>query len=412
MQSHKKPQPVTRRLAWASLLWLAAGILIGVILDRQIQGDIFGWGSGPNYQLIGQAWHLIDDYYVDRSAVRSKPLTYAAISGMVDGLGDTGHSTFLTPAMVKEQREELSGKFPGIGADVRMLGKEVVVVAPLDNSPAQHAGLQPGDVIFKVDNRLTVGVSLRQVVHWIRGPAGTSVTLGIRKAGNDITRTVTIKRAVIHLQLVSWHMLPGTRIADVRIASFSKGIDKSLNHALAGLRAKGAQAIILDLRNNPGGLLYEAVDVASRFLSTGNVLLEKNVHGQIRPFAVEHTLPAISLPMVVLINAGTASSAEIVAGALRDDNRAKLVGESTFGTGTVLRQFPLSDGSAMSLAVEEWLTPKGKTIWHKGIKPDVVLGLNADVQPVYPATLKHITAAELKASKDNQLLKAMALLGA
>lgn len=411
MQSYKKPQSVTRRLVWAPLLWLAAGTLIGVILDRQIPVDNFGSGSALNFRLIDQAWHVIDEYYVDRSAVHSKPLTYAAISGMVEGLGDTGHSVFLTPEMVKEQREDLSGKFPGIGAEVRMQGKEVVIVAPLDNSPAQHAGLQPGDVIFKVDNRLTVGVGLGQVVRWIRGPAGTPVTLGIRKAGSDIIRTVTIKRKVIHLQLASWHMLPGTRIADVRIASFSKGTVKALDHALSALRAKGARAIILDLRNNPGGLLYEAVDVASRFLATGNVLLEKNVRGQIRSIAVEHTRPPINLPLVVLTNAGTASSAEIVAGALRDNNRAKLVGETTFGTGTVLKQFPLRDGSAVLLAVEEWLTPKGKTIWHKGIKPDVVLGLRANVQPVYPAGLKHITAAELKASKDSQLLKAMTLLG-
>ncbi|MFZ1909504.1 MAG: PDZ domain-containing protein, partial [Burkholderiales bacterium] len=212
----------------------------GVIFERQVLANFDPAGDARlDLRLIAKADGLIEEHYVDRSAVRPQQLTYAAISGMVDSLGDTGHSAFLTPAMMRTDKQQLQGHFPGIGAEVRMRDKRVVIVAPLDGSPAQKAGLRPGDVIFKVDGSDTAGETLEQVVARIRGPAGTKVTLSVLDPGSDRTRSVELVRAVIHPRLVSWHLVPGTRIADLRIAAFSQGAAESLRRAIAELRAAG-----------------------------------------------------------------------------------------------------------------------------------------------------------------------------
>ncbi|HKJ07822.1 MAG TPA: S41 family peptidase [Gammaproteobacteria bacterium] len=415
MQRNQLRRGALPRLALAALLWVGVGFVVGIVVDRQVLADAVPTASipasaKPDFRLLGEAWHLIEKHYVDRSAIRPQRMTYAAISGMVDSLGDTGHTTFLTPQQVHEAHEAMQGHFAGIGAEVRMRGKRVVVVAPLDGTPAQKAGLRPGDIIVKVDHQSVRGKTLEQVVRKIRGPVGTKVVLTIRKPHGDHTTPVPIVRAVIHVHSVSWHMLPGTHTADIRIASFSQGTAKELHHALRQARAHHARAMVLDLRDDPGGLLNQAVDVASEFLRGGNVLLEKNAKGKVRPVAVESDEPTTRLPMVVLINAGTASAAEIVTGALEDAHRAKVVGQKTFGTGTVLEEFRLSDGSALLLAVQEWLTPDGHTIWHKGITPQIKVALAHKVTPVYPLELKKMSAGKLRSSKDAQLLKAMQLL--
>jgi carboxyl-terminal processing protease len=404
------------RLTLASLLSLVLGAAsAGIILSGTISAGGARAGSlaasvESDFKLMAQAWELIEKHYVDRSAIQPQRMTYAAISGMVESLGDTGHSTFLTPQMVRDSREELQGHFPGIGAEVQMKDNQVVIAAPLDHSPAEKAGLRAGDIIFKVDGKNVAGESLQQVVGRIRGPAGTTVVLSIRDPHTDRIRDVSIVRADIQVQSVTWRFLPATRIADIRIAQFSEGTAKSLQQITAQASTRGARALVLDLRNNPGGLLTQAVAVASHFLQAGNVLLEKNARGQVHPVAVKRDGLKVTLPMAVLTNAGTASAAEIVAGALQDANRATVVGEKTFGTGTVLEQFPLSDGSALMLAVEEWLTPDGHTIWHKGIEPDVTVALSARVQPLYPDALEGLSAEQLATSKDVQLLRALSLL--
>lgn len=402
----------TYRFTLANLIALILFAMTGgVILERQVLAAFDPAARAQlDFKLIGQADGLIEEHYVDRGAIRPQRMTYAAIGGMVDSLGDTGHSVFLTPEMVREGKQELQGRFPGIGAEVRMRGKLVVIVAPLDGSPAQKAGLRAGDVIFKVDGRDIAGETLEQVVRGIRGPAGTKVTLSVRDPGTDSTRSVELVRAVIHPRRVSWRLVPGTRIADLRIAAFSEGTAKSLRKAIEELRAAGASAVVLDLRDNPGGLLEPAVAVASEFLPGGNVLLEKDSRGKLQPVAVENEKGRLKLPMAVLVNAGTASAAEIVSGALQDARRGVVVGQKTFGTGTVLEEFGLPDGSALMLAVREWLTPDGHTIWHKGIEPNVKVALADGAAPVFPEALAALSPARLAASRDAQLLKALALL--
>jgi carboxyl-terminal processing protease len=337
-------------------------------------------------------------------------MTYGAITGMVDALGDTGHSRFLTPDMLKQERNLTTGRFEGIGAEVQMKNGQLVVVAPIDGSPAQKAGLKPGDIILKVDDQDVSGLPLDQAVNRILGPAGTKVKLTILNLKTTTTKDITLTRASVTVQSVTWHLLPGTSTAHLRIAIFSKGVAENLRKALLTAEQEGATGFILDLRNNPGGLYDEAVSSASQFLSSGNVLLEKNAIGKIKPVPVRSGGVATSLPLVVLVNGGTSSGAEIVAGASQDAHRAKLVGEKTFGTGTVLETFSLSDGSAMMLAIEEWLTPAGHVIWHHGISPDVVVHLPAEATPLIPASEKGLTAEELQNSQDVQLLRALHLL--
>jgi len=396
-------------------LVLVLGLAGGVLLDRQVLFAItppsgIPADAVPNFRLMAEAWNTINQVYADRQAIQPERLTYGAIGGMVDALGDIGHSRFLSPEMLQMQHNLTRGEFEGIGAEVQMKDGHVVIVAPMDGSPAQQAGLRPGDIILKVDGNSVAGLSVIEVVGRILGPAGTSVTLTIMDPSTGRTRDVTIVRAQIMLQNVTWERLPGTGVAHVRIAVFSDGATESLKGVLAEIQQQeGITDLILDLRNNPGGLLSEAVGTASQFLRSGNVLLEKDAQGQVAPVPVRPGGVAPDMPMVVLVNGGTASAAEIVAGALQDAHRATLVGEKTFGTGTVLNEFRLSDGSALLLATEEWLTPNGRVIWHQGLSPDAVVTLPPDAAPLLPAVERDMTPDQLQSSGDVQLLRALDL---
>lgn len=397
------------------LLTLVLGISAGVELDRHILSAEVAFAraapeSKPDIGLLTEAWDKIDKMYVDRPAINSQALTYGAINGMVDALGDTGHSRFMTPQMVKAERDFTQGRFEGIGAEVVQKDDHVVIVAAMENSPAQRAGLHAGDIILKVDGQDVTGLPLEQVLGRVTGPAGTVVVLTLGDGGTDQTRDVTLTREQIKLQSVSWQRIPGTNVADVRIAGFSRGVTADLKDALGRIKQQGMTSIVLDLRDNPGGLLDEAVGTASQFLRSGNVLLIKNAQGNMTPMPVKPYGVAYDLPMAVLVNGGTGSAAEIVAGAMQDAQRAKLVGETTFGTGTVLNQFSLSDGSALLLATDEWLTPNGRVIWHNGIVPDVASSLAAKAIPVTPEAEKTMTPEQLQASGDTQLLTALELV--
>jgi carboxyl-terminal processing protease len=393
-----------------TLLILILGLSGGMLLDRRITTGSAAQEERPNLQLLSEASNLISRFYVDRTALQPPALTYGAISGMVEALGDTGHSRFLSPLMVKEMADMERNKFQGIGAEVQSKGGQIVIVAPLDGSPAQQAGLKPGDIILQVDGRDVAGRPLDQVVKEISGPPGTSLTLTILTPASARTRQVTLMRATFQIHFVTWRVLPGTQIVQLRIAAFDKGVAATLRKTLSEIKKEPVTGVALDLRNDPGGLLDEAVDSASQFLKGGNVLLVKNARGIEKPVPAKAGGEATEIPLVVLVNGGTGSGAEIVAGALRDAHRASLVGETTFGTGTVLREFKLSDGSALLLAIEEWLTPSGEVIWHKGITPNVVVNLAPGASPMFPETERGLTVEQLQDSGDAQLLQALKLL--
>ncbi len=393
-------------------VFLSEGFAGGVLVDHFLLTPTIASASSKTQSigldLVNQAYQIIQQNYVDQTAVQQTQLEYGAISGMVDALGDTGHSRLLTPQMVKEENNFTKGTFEGIGAEVMLNSTgQVVIVAPIDGSPAQAAGVKVGDIILKVDGVDMTGLGLSDVVSKVLGPAGTKVTITLKDPGTGVITDVTITRAKITVQNVTWIILPGTTIADVRIAAFSQGVTSNLRTALQQIQEEGATSIILDLRNDPGGLLDEAIGVTSQFLGTGNVVLVKDVQGQEQAVPVRTGGLATKIPLVVLINQGTASASEIVAGALQDSHRATLIGETTFGTGTVLNGFSLSDGSQILLATEEWLTPAGRVIWHKGIAADVSVDLPNTVNLFLPESGKGITADQLQSSQDAQLLKAI-----
>ncbi len=392
------------------ILALVLGLTGGVVMDRLAMGTLSPFASSINFGLIAEAWNAIDRAYVDRTVVNPHTLTYGAISGMVDSLDDTGHSRFLSPDMVKDVRQIEQRRFEGIGAELRMKDGHVVIASPMPGSPALRAGLRPNDVIVKVDGVSVVDQSLDEVVKRIAGRAGTQVTLSIMDPISGATRDVKLTRARITIHEVAWHQLPGTALAHLHIASFNKGVSGDLRKALAAIKREHLQGLILDLRNNPGGLLDEAVNTASQFLQGGDVLLVRNAVGEVKPIPARSGGVATQIPMVLLVNGGSASASEIVAGALQDANRATIIGEATFGTGTVLNEFDLSDGSALLLAVEEWLTPKGHLIWHKGITPGIEVPLPANAVPLFPGDEEDMAADQLRRSDDKQLLRALDFL--
>jgi carboxyl-terminal processing protease len=272
-------------------------------------------------------------------------------------------------------------------------------------------GVRPGFIVLEVDGEDMTGRTLQEVVERILGPAGTDVTITFLDPETGEEITMTIERARIELENVTWAMLPGTTVAQVRLAGFSRGVGQEVGQAITDAQAQGATGIIFDLRNNPGGLLDEAIDVAGRFLPAGTVVvLRQDAQGDVAEEKVGDDAAPTTLPVVALINEGSASASEIVSGALQDHGRATLVGETTFGTGTVLNEFALSDGSAILLATEQWLTPDGRIIWREGIVPDEVVELTGPVQLVVPETADTLTAETLATAGDAQVLRALELL--
>lgn len=400
------------RIPVVILLSVTIGIFLGFGLDREVTNTLAVSplpvkNSTTNFQLINEAWNIIQKNYVDRSAIKQTQLTYAAIGGMVAALGDTGHSRFLSPDMLKAEQSFTQGEFSGIGAVVEMKNGRVTIVSPIDNSPAQQAGLRSGDVIMKVDGQSVEGLTLNDVVDRILGPAGTHLTVTIMHPGSSTSQDYNLIRAKITINSVTWQWVPGTRIAHVRIAAFSSGVTGDLRKALMDLQSLGVTGIILDLRNNPGGLLEESIGVTSQFLEGGLVMQEKNASGKIDTVPVEPGGVASLVPLVILVNHGTASASEIVTGALQDAGRARVIGETTFGTGTVLNVFHLSDGSALLLATQEWLTPKGRVIWHQGLNPDINVNMDPTIEPLTPESERQMTLDQWKTTSDIQLLKAI-----
>ena len=388
---------------------------IGIMLGSSGLVSAPGLSSSNNqpqeFSIFWQAWNYVQANFVDQGALDPQELTYGAIRGMVQALGDEGHSAFLTREERERQQTDLSGKFSGIGAQLGIRDSLPVIVAPFDGSPAQQSGVKAGDIIMKVDGEDVTTLALNDIVTKIRGPEGTPVELSLLRPSETRSLDVVITRGEITIPAASWIMVPGTDIGLIRLSQFSANAQEDVVAAVEAAKEAGAEALIVDVRNNPGGLLEQAVNVTSQFLIGGDVLLEEDSKGERQPYPVQDGGIAADLPLVVLINPGSASSAEIFAGAIQDQNRGKLVGETTFGTGTVLQPFPLTDGSALLLGTKQWLTPNGRLIRKQGIDPDeeVILPIEADL--LTPLEMQEMSEEDVFGSDDEQLLKALELLG-
>ncbi len=367
-------------------------------------------GLEKTFAPFWETWDLVDKHYVDRGAVSPRHMTQGAIAGLLASLADFGHTTHLTHEELEQMKGGLAGQFEGIGARLGIRKRQPLVVYTFPGSPARAAGLRRGDVLLEVDGKSVAGLPVERIAALVRGPAGGVVHLRIAREGAAAPIDLYLTRGKVDVPDVTWHVLPGVPIAHVAIENFGEKAHAQLLVALQMCRAQGAQALLVDVRGNPGGLKDQAVAVTSEFLKGGNVFIEQDGQGARTEIPVQPGGHAVDIPIAVLIDEGTASSAEILAGAIQDHSRAKLVGARTFGTGTVLQPFGLSDGSAVLLAVNEWLTPNGRQIWRIGISPDVEVALPEGASPLLPETEGDLDADALAKNEDTQLLKALALL--
>ncbi|MBA3491538.1 MAG: S41 family peptidase [Rubrobacteraceae bacterium] len=388
-------------------------ILVAMLLATAFGAYMFGRSQSPatldqadrkNLALYAEALDTVRNNYVDQRDIDPKKETYGAIEGMLETLGDDGHTRFLTPEEREQNDQSLSGTYVGIGVQLEEKNGEVVVAAPIDGSPAEEAGISSDDVLLAVDGKSVMGDDVSEVVEKVKGPEGTNVELTVRHEGEK--RKYDLQRAEISSPAVSWALIPGTNVALVLLSSFSDNSAQELENAFEEAKAAGARRFILDLRNNPGGRLDQAVEMAGYFLEPESVVyIRKDASGEREEIPVEGDPESANAPLAVLVNEGSASSAEILAGALRDNGRAPVIGKTTFGTGTVLSEFVLRDGSSILLGVAEWLTPDGDFIRDTGITPDVSVPLVEGTEPLTPEDARELSREEIL-EKDAQLRKA------
>ena len=385
---------------WGGALRLL--VFIGILVATAAGAFYVGRSQSPaslgerdreSLDLYAEALDTVRDDYVDQGAIDPEKLAYGAIEGMLDTLGDEGHTRFLTPEEREQNQEGLSGTYVGIGVQLEDREDDVVVTAPIEGSPAEEAGVESGDVVVGVDGESVRDEDISGIVAKVKGPEGTRVELTVSRDGDE--RIFDLRREEIDSPAVTWARIPGTDVAHVRLSSFSDDAAGELRVAFEEARADGAGRFIFDLRDNPGGRLDQAVEAAGFFLEPGSVAyVRKDASGEREPVEVEGEPGLTDAPLVVLVNNGSASSSEIVSGALRDNDRATVVGQTTFGTGTVLSEFELDDGSSILLGVAEWLTPDGDFIRETGIEPDVKVPQGEGDEPVSPPELRETLREE------------------
>lgn len=382
----------------------AFGIFLGA--SQKIQAPESGWrifdsfikGNDQepkevDFSLFWQVWNTIEEKFTNGTLDRQK-MIYGAISGMVESLGDP-YTAFMTPDEAREFDQEMEGKFEGIGAEIGIRGDRLTIVAPLAGSPAERAGLKAKDIILKINDEDAVEMTLMEAVAKIRGTKGTNVTLKIMREGAQEPFDVNITREEITVKSVEWEVR-GDKIALIEISRFGDDTEEAFKSAVAEILLTSPRGLILDLRNNPGGYLDTAVNLASEFIPKKEVVaMEELAGGKRDKFFSRGPVRLAGIPTVVLVNEGSASASEILAGALQDYGIAKLVGKKTFGKGSVQELEEFSDGSRARITIAKWLTPKERYINEKGIEPDFSIDL---------------TSEDSNAGRDPQLDKAVEIL--
>lgn len=330
-----------------------------------------------DFSLFWKVWDLVKEKHVERNNLDAQKMVYGAINGMLSATGDP-YSSFFNPEESKMFSEDIAGSFDGIGAELGIKDEILTVIAPLDGSPAQKSGIRSGDKILKIDEKSSMELTIDQAVDLIRGKKGTQVKLTILHDGDQETIEITVTRDTIKLDSAKVEF-KDDGIAYLKIIKFSDDVDVQFNSAMNKIIAEKSKGIILDLRDNPGGLLDKSVLIASRIIPKDNVVvLEEDSSGKRKDLRTLGGDKLSSIPMVVLINEGSASASEILAGALKDDRGLTLIGEKTFGKGSVQQLIDLSGDSSVKITVAKWLTPKGDYIMEKGISPDIGIEMTND----------------------------------
>lgn len=400
---------MTRVPFWLSFIFVISAFVLGLLLGGNVsiqRGKEIIKGINPNttttpagivvdkdgvipdylkkdvdFDLFWDVWNVVKQESYDKD-IPDTQLFYGALSGIVASLGDP-HSVFFTPENTNGFNEELDGKFEGIGAEIGIRNNILTVIAPLDDSPALKAGLRPKDVILEIDGQKTDDLSLTKAVSLIRGKNGTEVILTIYRDGLKEPKKISIIREAIKVKSVEFEM-KDNNIAYIKIRQFNSETVPLFNEAImAILQRPNIGGVILDMRYNPGGYLQAAIDVAGEWIDGEVVVKEKIRNGDEILHRSNKTANLDKFKTVVLVNAGSASGSEIVAGALQDWKRATIVGEQTYGKGSVQKLINLKDGSSVKLTMAKWFTPKGNTIEGDGITPDVVVEITEDDYNTY-----------------------------
>ncbi|HAM49831.1 MAG TPA: peptidase S41 [Nitrospiraceae bacterium] len=359
-------------LVWVLVLSFAvAGILVGRWSIGRVSAEVEGY---ENLKIFTEVLSIVKKNYVED--VKTKDLIYAAIKGMLNSLDP--HSGFMPPDAYKEMQVETKGEFGGIGIQIGIKDNLLTVIAPIEDTPAYRAGIKAGDKIIKIDDQSTRDMSLHDAVDKMRGPKGSKVKITIMREEWKESKDFTIERDIIKVKSVKSKMLENG-IGYVKLNQFQEQTASDLSAALKQLSDEKMDSLIVDLRNDPGGLLNSAIDVASQFLPQGKLVVYiKDRSGEKTEYRTEGKLPSYEKPtMIVLVNQGSASASEIVAGALKDWHRAAILGVQTFGKGSVQSVIPLSDGSGLRLTTARYYTPNGTSIQSTGITPDIIVKLES-----------------------------------
>ncbi|HCC68401.1 MAG TPA: peptidase S41 [Nitrospiraceae bacterium] len=383
-------------ILWAIILLVAFS---GVMIGRWSTSVSAEGKPYKELKVFTEVLSLIKENYVEET--KNKDLVYGAIRGMLRSLDP--HSHFMTPEAFRQKQVDTKGEFGGLGIQIGIRNDALTVIAPMDDTPAYKAGIKAGDRIIRINNESTKDMGIEDAVSKLRGPKGTSVTISIMREGWEEPKDFKIVREIIKIQSVKSKVLDD-RIGYIRISHFHEKTTADLAEALKKLEAEKIDSLILDVRNNPGGLLNIAVDVSSQFLPSGKrVVYIKGRDGEKIEYYTSSEKPYYKYPMVVLVNEGSASASEIVAGALKDWGRAVIIGTQTFGKGSVQTLIPLSDGSGLKLTTAKYYTPKDKSIQTTGITPDIVVKNEQQKE-------KETVPVEVAEKDDTQLQRAIDLL--
>ena len=370
-----------RGVGWLAMIFLLSwNLVVGAKIAQQDEDERNKSAevAFQKMQSLNDVMHLIRDNYVDEDKVGYEDLLNGALKGMLQSLDP--HSQFMEPDMYKDMQESTAGEFGGLGIQIGLRDNILTVIAPMEDTPAFRAGILSGDKIVEIDGETTEDMDLQEAVRRMRGEPGTRVKIKIVRTKPHLVKDIELTRAIIKVEDVKGARILEDRIGYIRLTGFNDPTADALQKAMDKLSAQGMDSLILDLRNNPGGLLTSAVEVSEKFLKSGEVVVStKQRKGTPFMFKSKGRRHYTDLNMVILVNGGSASAAEIVAGAMQDHRRAVLVGEKTFGKGSVQSVLPLGDGSAIRLTTAKYYTPADRCIHEIGITPDVIVPMSAEM---------------------------------